>query len=243
MIGAASITRSSAPTSTGNVPSLVHPATARAASSPGSSEETNAPSSTARSTCTAIRARPNACSRRRSSVGASVALATDTVTFTRAPGPSAHSAATRTTSSIGSRRRTSRPATTAPRPTSSSHSSPPASTTRSSCCAAASGNSGSGGRSISRSTASSHGTQVTPSTSSSETGTRSRPSRPHRTASTARCCTCSPRTRTANRVALPGSTTHSVRHSQRSEPSASANARGNRTPHCQRTWFFGADAR
>ena len=45
------------------------------------------------------------------------------------------------------------------------------------------------------------------------------------------------------RGSAPGSTTHSVRHVERSEPVASAYARGASTPNCQRIWFFCADAR
>ena len=171
--------------------------------------------------------------------GHSLVFSTATTTFTRAPDPSAQVAVIRTRPSTASRRRTTRP-TTVPSPDrTSSTASPAGNRNASSCPVAAGGSSGTGARSTVRSTASSQGTTGVPPTSSASVSTNAGPA----AAWTVRRSTWRQRTRTASVGAVPGSTMHSVRADQRSEPSVSLKALGASTPNCQRTWFLRAEAR
>ena len=169
----------------------------RAASSGGSSSETNAPSSIASSVCTATSEWriDHVATRRRVETSRS-SFSTVTATFSehaRAVGPVG---ATRTAASTGSRAPAIRPTTLARRRRELLDVLAAGERERHARCgAAASGNSAElGGRSISCSTASSHGTHVAPSTSSSSTGTKRGTGRS--TALDVRRCTWRQRTRT-----------------------------------------------
>ena len=126
-----------------------------------------------------------------------------------APGPGAHSEVTRTRPDTARARGTARPTTPvagqqAPRIAALGAAETALRSVR------RRGSREIGGRSISCSTASSHGTHFAPSTSSSSTGPIHCPLATAGRASAV--CTCRHRTRTCSAARRPGSTTHSVRH-------------------------------
>ena len=208
------MTRLSGSASTGQPPSLRHPATAGAAHSGGSVIERNFPPSAVMMACAATSDVGSASSRRRGTEPRSVRFSTRTWSFRARHGPGTSVARIVTAPASGSRRRT----------TSSSRSSPP-STVNARVTPSPNSAAASAAASISRSTASS---QISAAELSPPEVRR---------------WTCRNRSRTRTAGCPPCSSTHSARVKLVSDSSAAAYPGAITTPNCQRLWFFCAEAR